>query len=284
MKDVYYEFTNSGINTTEDPEKGIQFINSYGTIHDTSFHWHNALELVLVLKGAVIYTVDGVSHQTNAGELHIINTQRIHQAVNANPSDPITALVVQITDSYLEQISPGQDQSNFAIPKGSDAMYFIRKDLYTISEALTQKKPFYNLLIRSCILHTLYVLLSDCRTGNKPQSKESIYSKAAIRYVSEHYMEKISLDKVASAAGLQKNYFCRCFRKETGITLMHYLNQIRLNVALSLLFEGKMKMVDCALHAGFSSEKSLIDWCQKIYHATPMQYIQTRKAQLEDLH
>ena len=276
MKEVYYEPVGIDNYSSENPEDGIQIIDSYGTIHDTSLHWHHALELVLMLSGGVIYTVDGASHQTNAGELHIINSQRIHQAVNANPSDPITALVIQITDSFLERIAPGQKQSHFVIEKGSDAERSIREDLYAISGAIREGKQFHNLLIRSCLLHIVYVLLQDCRTENKPQSKESLYSKAAIQYVSAHYMDKISLDQVAAAAGLQKNYFCRCFRKETGITFMQYLNQIRLNVALSLLSEGNMRMIDCALQAGFASEKVMIDWCKKIHQTTPMQYIRAR--------
>lgn len=278
MKEVYYEPTGMGSNSNENPEDGIQIIDSYGTIHDTSLHWHHALELVLMLSGGVIYTVDGASHKTNAGELHIINSQHIHQAVNANPSDPITALVIQITDSFLERIAPSREQRHFAIEKGSDAERSIRDDLYAISEAIREGKQFHNLLVRSCLLHIVYVLLKDCRTESRPQTKESMYSKAPIQYVSSHYMDKISLDQVAAATGLQKNYFCRCFRKETGITFMQYLNQIRLNVAPSLLYEGNIRMIDCALQAGFASEKVMIDWCKKIHQTTPMQYIRTRGA------
>lgn len=139
-----------GSNSNENPEEGIQIIDSYGTIHDTSLHWHHALELVLMLSGGVIYTVDGASHQTNAGELHIINSQHIHQALNANPSDSIKSLVIQITDSFLERITPGQEQSHFVIEKGSDAERLIRDDLYAISEALHEGDQFYNLLVRSC--------------------------------------------------------------------------------------------------------------------------------------
>lgn len=48
MKEVYYEPTGMGNNPDETPEDGIQIIDSYGTIHDTSLHWHHALELVLM--------------------------------------------------------------------------------------------------------------------------------------------------------------------------------------------------------------------------------------------
>lgn len=282
MKEVYYEPTGMGNNPDETPEDGIQIIDSYGTIHDTSLHWHHALELVLMLSGGVIYTVDGTSHRTNAGELHIINSQHIHQAVNANPSDPITALVIQITDSYLKRIAPGQEQSHFIIERGSDAERSIREDLYVISEAIRKGRQFHHLLVRSRLLHIVYVLLTECRTDSKPPTKESLYSKAAIQYVTSHYMEKVSLDQVAVATGLQKNYFCRCFKKETGITFMQYLNQIRLNVALSLLSEGNIKMIDCALQAGFASEKVMIDWCKKIHQTTPMQYVRTQSLRLNE--
>ena len=48
--------------------------------------------------------------------------------------------------------------------------------------------------------------------------------------------------------------------------------RIRLDAALALYNSDHYSLLDCALQAGFTSEKVMIDWCRKIYQCTPAQY------------
>ena len=61
-----------------------------------------------------------------------------------------------------------------------------------------------------------------------------------------------------------------------------FVSQLRLQSALSHLAAGNRSETECALEAGFSSVKLLIDWCKRIYCCTPQQYIkQNGKAVLQ---
>lgn len=276
MIDVYYEPTNMWQISSGSVSDGIELIDSYGTIRDTTLHWHHALELVLILEGSVEYTANCVTRKSEAGGIHLINSQTIHQAVNCDPRGRIFALVLLITDEFLSQLLPALTPCSFAIPYGTETENLLRQDMYAIAELEQENNDALNsVLIKSHLLHIIYLLFRDCRTTEQPHSSSGEYSRAAIRYVSEHYAEPLSLDQIAAAVGLQKNYFCRCFKQDTGLTFAQYLNQVRLSVALSLMNKGNARMLDCALQAGFSSEKIMIDWCRKIYHTTPRQYIRS---------
>lgn len=50
-----------------------------------------------------------------------------------------------------------------------------------------------------------------------------------ITYTEEHYMEQIHLDDMAGLHGFGKEYFCRFFKKNKGISFGRYLNEIRIS-------------------------------------------------------
>ena len=68
MIDVYYEPTNMWQISSGSVSDGIELIDSYGTIRDTTLHWHHALELVLILEGSVEYTANCVTRKVRPAE------------------------------------------------------------------------------------------------------------------------------------------------------------------------------------------------------------------------
>lgn len=246
-----------------------------GCQHDFSLHWHHACEIVLVTEGTVNYTVDGIMHTSTAGSFHLINSQKIHAAVNGIPNSEICALVLLISDSYRQMIFPEDHLCDFEIQPDSDAYQLILKDMWDMFHSLERMDEMTNLVSISHMSHILEVLYQHCRKINTNCANG--YSKEVIRYVGEHYHEKISVEDIAKRVSLQPNYFCRTFKKETGQTFKYYLNHIRLDNALFLLNSGKYTVLECALQVGFSSEKQMIDWCKKIHRTTPARFIKARK-------
>lgn len=80
------------------------------------------------------------------------------------------------------------------------------------------------------------------------------YSSAAARFVDfveEHYKDKLSLDSVAHTFGYNKQYFCKWFKKETGVTFNEFLNSVRIHHARAYLLDGYTVEESAAL-CGFS--------------------------------
>lgn len=76
--------------------------------------------------------------------------------------------------------------------------------------------------------------------------------RQAMAYVHEHYAEPFSREALALAVGLSDRYLTQCFRQETGITPVAYLNRYRIKQARSLLEGGALNITEVALAAGFS--------------------------------
>ena len=59
-------------------------------------------------------------------------------------------------------------------------------------------------------------------------------------YIEKNYMNKISLNDIAKYLGITSYYFCRVFKKETGVNFANYLTEVRLDQAKKLLKETKL--------------------------------------------
>lgn len=276
MQNITFEIVKK-INSSGINDCLIEIIESLGNEKSTTLHWHHAFELTLVLEGATHYIAEGEHHYVSAGDLLFINSGFIHQTENISNTEINRSLVMVISDTVLEGLDHSVAHSYFCIEKNSPERNEIISAMYKIANYLENLQPFEHLLIRSEFLKILYILYSKCREEKKTLIIKNTSFKNIIKYVGEHYSEKISLKDISSIAGLHENYFCRYFKNETGISFHQYLSRIRLNSALALLTSGPYSALDCALQSGFSSEKVFIDWCKKVYNCTPLQYKSRRK-------
>ena len=76
----------------------------------------------------------------------------------------------------------------------------------------------------------------------------------AIFYISQNFDRTIRVADVAAAAGLERSYFSRLFKKETGIACEKWLNDFRMEKAAKLLKSGRLNVAETARSSGFSDQ------------------------------
>lgn len=76
--------------------------------------------------------------------------------------------------------------------------------------------------------------------------------KKCEQYVKEHLLyEKVTLDNMAHALGYNSSYMSRRFRSATGMKLMDYYRNKKIEMATELLETG-MNVIDVAMHLEYS--------------------------------
>lgn len=90
-----------------------------------------------------------------------------------------------------------------------------------------------------------------------------------ITYVEEHFREPISLSEGSSLLGLAKEYFCRFFKKNMGMSFLEYVNEVRLNhIYQELIYTDKSISV-LMEENGFTNQKLFHRLFKKFYGCTP---------------
>ncbi|MEM6504517.1 MAG: AraC family transcriptional regulator [Planctomycetota bacterium] len=93
-----------------------------------------------------------------------------------------------------------------------------------------------------------------------------------VRFVAEHYAEKITVEQLAELAHLSASQFTRQFNKLFQMTPARYLTRIRINAACSLLTRTDDDLSSIALSCGFHDASHFVKQFKKQMGQTPGEY------------
>ena len=75
----------------------------------------------------------------------------------------------------------------------------------------------------------------------------------AKKFVQAHIEEPITLAQVVEHVGMSRFYFCKLFKRATGMTLTEYIARIRVERAKTLLVDPSLRISEIAYASGFGS-------------------------------
>lgn len=105
--------------------------------------------------------------------------------------------------------------------------------------------------------------------------EETAEAPAIVRardYIEENHMEEMSLDEVAKAVNMSAFYFCKMFKKSTGMTFTDYLARVRVEKVKNLLLNPHKRISEAAFEAGFQSLSQFNRVFRKIAGEAPTAY------------
>lgn len=91
-------------------------------------------------------------------------------------------------------------------------------------------------------------------------------------YIKKNLTEEITLTALSSAAGYSPWYSYRLFLHYTGLSPADYIRKLRLSVSALRLRDEKLKIIDAALDAGFSTPESYTRAFYREFKAKPKEY------------
>lgn len=94
----------------------------------------------------------------------------------------------------------------------------------------------------------------------------------AKQFIAEHQTEELSLDQVAKSVHTSKFYFCKMFRKTTGINFTDYLSRVRTERAKNLLLNPNLRVSEIAYEVGFQSLTHFNRVFKRILGQSPTDY------------
>lgn len=100
---------------------------------------------------------------------------------------------------------------------------------------------------------------------------ESVVDKVKA-YIREHLEEDISREDIANAVYLNPDYLTRIFKKETGMSIVDYVSNQRLDMAAALLADTDMSVSSIAGKLGYANFSYFSRIFKKHMHLTPVEY------------
>ena len=127
------------------------------------------------------------------------------------------------------------------------------------------------------------VLMAEVLLRMAEATKEAVlrdntmsYVRKAVSYLASHLDENIRIVDVAGEVGIAPAYLQRIFRQSTGMTIVDYLNRLRIQQSKRLLMFSDDPVTDVAITVGFNSRQHFFRVFQAETGMSPREF---RKAQ-----
>lgn len=94
----------------------------------------------------------------------------------------------------------------------------------------------------------------------------------AKEFIQNHQTEEIRLSQVAKAVNASTFYFCKVFKKSTGLNFTDYVSRVRIERAKNLTLNPNLRISDIAFEVGFQSLTHFNRVFKKITGMSPTDY------------
>ena len=106
----------------------------------------------------------------------------------------------------------------------------------------------------------------------REQNAEQPVITRAKQFITDHQTEELSLEQVAKSVNTSKFYFCKMFKKATGINFTDYLSRVRTERAKNLLLNPNLRVSEIAYEVGFQSLTHFNRVFKRILGRSPTDY------------
>lgn len=94
----------------------------------------------------------------------------------------------------------------------------------------------------------------------------------AKEFIAAHQTEDLTLSQVAKAVNTSTFYFCKMFKKVTGLNFTDYVSRLRVERARNLLLNKNLRVSEIAYEVGFQSLTHFNRVFKRILGVSPTQY------------
>ncbi len=114
-------------------------------------------------------------------------------------------------------------------------------------------------------------MLSNQVVVQQENSEPPVITRAK-EFIQEHQTENLRLGHVAKACNTSTFYFCKMFKKVTGINFTDYLSRVRIEKSKNLLLNPNLRVSEIAFEVGFQSLTHFNRVFKKILGQSPTEY------------
>ncbi len=228
--------------------------------------------MFVIRSGRFRFEVDGKSRVLSTGEIALAQPGVVHGYQNDGseigslyeikftvPSAPLT--------KQLQALPPLMPQSSF-----TDVLI----------DELVEEGQRQQLSTAPMLVSYMLSILHYCMRhfGRQPQ-EEAAYinsdgfsdiSKRVVNCLEANCMRDVSLQELADTIGLNKNYLCTAFKKDTGITIGACHTAIRIRKAAEMISFSDMELAQVAEATGFCNPGHFNRIFKKVVGIPPGQY------------
>jgi len=148
------------------------------------------------------------------------------------------------------------------------------EDAYYQSRCVTPQQ--YSAMVKLLETFAQHLSLVANQIALQEEEAESPFARRARAYILANQADPIDLAKVAQAMHVSTFYFCKMFKKATGLTFTEYLGRVRVEKAKNLLLNPHLRISEIAYDVGFQSLTHFNRVFRQVVGESPTEYRESK--------
>jgi len=250
-------------------------------------HWHDEMEIIHMIKGEMIVTIQSKDYMLGAGDTALIQPRIVHsiRQDGEKKADYFNILfrLSLLSDKndmcgekYIAPIESGENIIPKYLSTEDTLNITISPFIRRLGDIELSGQDGQELLIKAY----LYAVMHFICTCAVPESIEEqqiriMFEKIknALDYIHNDYSEEITVEKAAALCNFSTSHFSKMFRRIFGISFNKYLINYRLERAAKMLAEENTGVSETAFACGFNNLSYFTRAFKEKYGTTPAHFV-----------
>lgn len=233
-------------------------------------HWHCEVELIVIKKGRGCVTSDLSRLSVSAGDIVMIRPGQLHsieqeesqimeyENIIFKPELLISGESDLCAEKYITPLMLGTISADTHITSSLSYYQMVAECIRQIDLLCGTRPVGYQLAVKGHLFQLFFLLISNRKETKKETApaarmKSLEKMKTVLKYVEEHYSERITIDDMAAVTFYSKSHFMKFFKSHMGTGFIDYLNDYRLTMADRLLRSTDDPIIEIAQKSGFEN-------------------------------
>ncbi|MEO6000651.1 MAG: AraC family transcriptional regulator [Chitinophagaceae bacterium] len=253
------------------------------------FHFHNAYEIALILKGSGMRIVGDSIDNFSDGDLILLAPNLPHASYSDKKyhvkatSTKVHAIVVYFLPDWINDAH--FNSKDFApikallneIKRGITVTKNTHAVVMNYLLQLRNADGLQSFIILFQILYAIarsndYCCLSSPGYTNTYDEHNIKKIHTIYKYVMENFTRRILLNDIAAIAFMTPSAFCKYFKSKTNKTFTYFVNEIRIGHACQLIINKNMDISSICFECGFNNFTSFNKNFKQFTKITPSEY------------
>ena len=228
------------LNRSQTPVLFCERFDERSNIWNFQEHKHDCIELIYFLYGNARVITGQTSVQASFYDMIVYPKGMLHtESLQFDHHQEIICLWVDV---------PGLEFSDILRVQDKDAqLKWLLENIHAEYKSRTPNRPLIDHYVKA-------VLLLIGRHCFEKRTESDMVSRV-ILYMQDHLTEPISVQQLADMVYVSKSYLSRLFKQKTGVSLMDYLNSLRMESAKAMLVASNLNTEEIAYQTGYHSTK-----------------------------
>lgn len=262
-------------------ERGIYVNQRLGKSSMLEMHDHTYFEIYFLRKGEREYFIGDRFYTVTEGDTVLIPPNILHRTVGGNANRTL----LHINKAYLARyFSPAMVESLSCLG-GASVLRAAGENAVRIESIYQSLLTAYErelaeggqeMLLAGYVFELLFLLSDQKHMGEKKEQAVGRMEQI-VRYIHENYASVHSIGELADTFFLSKYHLCHLFKKQLGLSIVSYMNMIRVRAACRALDGGEKNITELALRVGFNSSAYFCKVFKEQMRQTPLEYQKKRR-------